>query len=106
MQTPVTARRDGITEELVGCMDVLEQIEMYLKPHNPGFVNPHKHVDRVDPLLRAAFEEIKVLRDALHPHKGTKGTKSLVLYFDNDTDRQEFVEAFKEVKPNARSYSV
>lgn len=48
-----------LTEELVGCMDVLEQIEMYLRPHNPGFVNPHKHLDRVEPIMRAASEEIR-----------------------------------------------
>lgn len=56
--------------------------------------------------LVAAQKEIKILKDALQPHTSVKGTKSLILYFDSEADRREFVEVFKQVKPNARSYSV
>lgn len=32
-----------------------------------------------------------------------EGMNALVLYFDTEADLKEFVEAFKEVKPNARA---
>jgi hypothetical protein len=51
--------------------------------------------------------------EANRPDSGTlpvvpelKGKKPLVLYFDNEVDRDEFVRLWKEVKPNARTLNL
>lgn len=64
-------------------------------------------------LIREAVNEITrlqkendILREAIHPHPETKGTSPLVLYFTDAAERAEFVTAYQEVHPNAKSYNV
>lgn len=51
-------------------------------------------------------KENDVLREAMHPRPETKGTSPLLLYFTDADERTEFVEAYRQVHPNAKSYNV
>lgn len=37
---------------------------------------------------------------------GLKGCKSLVLFFETDEGREEFIDAFKEAKPHAKAIKI
>lgn len=61
---------------------------------------------RLDEMMAKVEEENRILREAVHPRPETKGTAPLILYFGTAADRTEFVEAYQEVHPNAKSYNV
>lgn len=43
---------------------------------------------------------------AIPPHEAVAEAKPLVMYFATEADRQECIDAFKEIKPNARAVPV
>lgn len=43
---------------------------------------------------------------AIPPHESVAEAKPLVMYFATEADRQECIDAFKEIKPNARAVAV
>ncbi len=56
--------------------------------------------------LKSLEEENRILREALFPRPEIKDCSPLILYFDTKEDRDEFIAAVAEAKPNMRSYKI
>lgn len=54
----------------------------------------------------AVLDELKRLNEALFPRPEIKDAASLILYFDDKNERDEFVALVQEAKPGMRSYKV
>lgn len=53
--------------------------------------------------IKLLQDQIAALRHVAEPHAAVAGTKPLVVYFATDADRDEFIAAMAEAKPNMRS---
>lgn len=54
----------------------------------------------------ALIEMVEALRHVAHPVGATVDMTPLVLYFENEQDRQGFVEVCREINPNWRAVKV
>lgn len=52
------------------------------------------------------IEPARRLREAVFPRPEVKDTAPLIVYFSTKEEREEFIDAVREAKPNMRSYRI
>ncbi len=59
-------------------------------------------------LLTGAQEQVmaEAVMKALRPHEDVTNTEPVICYFATEEDREEFIQAVMEAKPNMRSVKV
>jgi hypothetical protein len=62
--------------------------------------------DRIEELAKHNEDFQRIARDLANPVDDTAALAPLVLYLANEEDRQEVIDLFREIKPNAEAIPV
>ena len=81
-------------------MDIPELIAR-LRQMDSQFLGGRGHTGRT--FFQQCADAMEMMHDLCHPHKAVKGSQAVVLYFERDEDREEFIRMCKIANPKLKA---